>query len=62
MTNYYAVLIRANAQLEFRTFKDIDEAEAFYLDNYLDKFNVHVFGDINGAYYLAVYTEKAVKK
>lgn len=61
MTRFYAVIVRNDGQTAFGTFADVNEAESYYM-RHVEDYNVHVFGDINGAYYLAVYTQKAVKQ
>lgn len=61
MTQFYGVIVRNDGLAAFGTFADVDEAESYYM-RHVENYDVHVFGDINGAYYLAVYTQKADKQ
>ena len=60
MTLYYGVIVHKDGTAALWTFNDEDAAEDFYL-RHVDDYDVKVFGDIDGAYYLAVYTPRAVK-
>lgn len=61
MTRYYGVIVHENGEAALGTFPDVDAAEGFYL-RHVDDYDVKVFGDIDGAFYLAVYTPRAGKK
>ena len=57
MTLYYGVIVHEDGTAALGTFNDEDAAEGFYL-RHVDDYDVKVFGDIDGVFYLAVYTPK----
>ena len=61
MTLYYGVIVHKDGTAALGTFNDEDAAEGFYL-RHVDDYDVNVFGHIDGAFYLAVYTPKRVNQ